>query len=42
VQISTNLSTWTTFTNFNATNGTLNFRDPATNLNRRFYRLLVQ
>jgi hypothetical protein len=42
VQISTNLSTWTTFTNFTATNGTLNFRDPATNLNRRFYRLLVQ
>jgi cyclophilin family peptidyl-prolyl cis-trans isomerase len=42
VQISTNLSTWTTLTNFTATNGSLSFRDPATNLTRRFYRLLIQ
>ncbi len=42
IQISTNLLTWATLTNFVGTNTTLNFRDPAaTNANSRFYRAVI-
>ena len=42
IQISTNLVTWTTLTNFVGTNTTLNFRDPsATNFNQQFYRAVI-
>jgi len=42
IQISTNLLTWTTLTNFVGTNSTLNFSDlEATNFNRRFYRAVI-
>jgi hypothetical protein len=42
IQVSSNLTSWTTLTNFVGTNTTLNFRDPAvTNSNRRFYRAVV-
>lgn len=42
IQVSTNLSNWSTLTNFVGTNMTLNFRDPAaTNSNRRFYRAVI-
>ncbi len=42
IQISTNLLSWATLTNFVGTNTTLNFRDSAaTNYNRRFYRAVV-
>ena len=42
IQFSTNLINWSTLTNFNGTNGTLNFRDTAaTNFNRRFYRAII-
>lgn len=42
IQVSTNLTTWTTLTNFIGTNTTLNFRDPAaTNFSQRYYRAVV-
>jgi hypothetical protein len=42
IQVSTNLTKWTTLTNFVGTNTTLNFRDPAaTNSSRRFYRAVI-
>jgi hypothetical protein len=42
VQVSTNLTSWGTLTNFTGTNATLNFRDAtATNYNDRFYRAVV-
>ena len=42
IQVSTNLTSWTTLTNFVGTNSTLNFLDPAaTNFNRRFYRAVI-
>jgi len=42
IQVSTNLTSWTTLTNFVGTNTTLNFRDPAaTNSSRRFYRAVI-
>ncbi len=42
IQVSTNLTTWTTLTNFVGTNSTLNFRDAAaTNFNNRFYRAVI-
>jgi hypothetical protein len=42
IQASTNLTSWTTITNFAGTNTTLNFRDPmATNGGRRYYRAVV-
>jgi hypothetical protein len=42
IQVSTNLTSWATFTNFTGTNSTLNFRDPAaTNSSQRFYRAVV-
>jgi hypothetical protein len=42
IQVSTNLTSWTTLTNFVGTNTTLNFHDPAaTNSPRRFYRAVV-
>jgi hypothetical protein len=42
VQVSTNLTSWTTLTNFVGTNTTLNFRDPAaTNSSSRFYRAVI-
>ena len=42
IQISTNLTSWVTLTNFFGTNSTLNFLDPsATNYNQRFYRAVV-
>ncbi len=42
IQISTNLLTWATLTNFVGTNTTLNFRDPAaTNAISRFYRAVI-
>jgi hypothetical protein len=43
IQVSTNLLSWTTLTNFVGTNSTINFRDSAaTNFNQRFYRALTQ
>ena len=42
IQVSTNLTSWATLTNFVGTNTTLNFRDPAaTNSNDRFYRAVI-
>jgi hypothetical protein len=42
IQVSTNLATWATLTNFVGTNTTLNFRDPAaTNSSHRFYRSVI-
>jgi hypothetical protein len=42
IQVSTNLTSWVTLTNFVGTNSTLIFRDAAaTNYNRRFYRAVV-
>ena len=42
IQVSTNLTSWTTLTNFTGTNATLQFLDPAaTNGNRRFYRAVI-
>src|SRR5665213_1669501 len=42
IQVSTNLTSWATLTNFVGTNSTLNFLDPAaTNFNRRFYRAVI-
>jgi hypothetical protein len=42
IQVSTNLTSWTTLTNFVGTNTTLNFRDlAATNSIRRFYRATI-
>ena len=42
IQISTNLTSWATLTNFVGTNTTLNFLDPAaTNSTNRFYRAVV-
>ncbi|MGB7749075.1 MAG: leucine-rich repeat protein [Verrucomicrobiia bacterium] len=42
IQVSTNLTSWATLTNFVGTNTTLNFRDPAaTNSNERFYRAVI-
>ena len=42
IQVSTNLLSWDTLTNFVGTNTTLNFLDPAaTNSNRRFYRAVI-
>jgi hypothetical protein len=42
IQVSTNLTRWTTLTNFVGTNSTLNFRDAAaTNSNHRFYRAVI-
>jgi hypothetical protein len=42
IQVSTNLTSWTTLTNFVGTNSSLTFRDPAaTNFNRRFYRAII-
>jgi hypothetical protein len=43
IQISTDLTSWTTLTNFIGTNTTLNFRDPAaTSSIYRFYRATIQ
>jgi hypothetical protein len=42
LQVSTNLTSWTTLTNFAGTNTTLNFSDPAaTNFSSRFYRAVI-
>jgi uncharacterized repeat protein (TIGR03803 family) len=42
IQVSTNLLTWTTLTNFVGTNSTISFRDPAaTNFSRRFYQAVI-
>jgi hypothetical protein len=42
MEVSTNLVSWTTLTNFVTTNSTMYFRDSsATNFNRRFYRAVV-
>jgi hypothetical protein len=42
IQVSTNLTSWTTLTNFVGTNSTISFRDPAaTNSPRRFYRAVI-
>jgi hypothetical protein len=42
IEVTTNLSSWNTLTNFNGSNGLLNFRDPgATNSARRFYRAVT-
>jgi hypothetical protein len=42
IQVSTNLKSWTTLTNFVGTNSTITFRDPAaTNSNHRFYRAVI-
>jgi hypothetical protein len=42
IQVSTNLTSWATLTNFVGTNTTINFRDPAaTNSNHRFYRAVI-
>ena len=42
IQVSSNLTSWATLTNFIGTNTTLNFRDPAaTNASRRFYRAVI-
>lgn len=42
IQVSTNLTSWATLTNFIGTNSTLNFRDAAaTNSTRRFYRAVI-
>ena len=42
LQVSTNLVSWTTLTNFTGTNPVLPFLDPAaTNGGRRFYRAVI-
>jgi hypothetical protein len=42
IQVSTNLTSWATLTNFVGTNTTLTFQDPtATNFSRRFYRAVI-
>jgi hypothetical protein len=42
VQVSTNLTSWATLTNFVGTNATITFRDTAaTNSNQRFYRAVI-
>ncbi|MGB7749605.1 MAG: protease pro-enzyme activation domain-containing protein [Verrucomicrobiia bacterium] len=42
IQVSTNLTSWTTLTNFVGTNSTITFRDlAATNSNVRFYRAAI-
>ncbi len=42
IQVSTNLTSWLTLTNFIGTNSTITFRDPAaTNSTQRFYRAVV-
>ena len=42
IQVSSNLTSWDTLTNFIGTNSTLNFLDPAaTNSNHRFYRAVI-
>jgi uncharacterized repeat protein (TIGR03803 family) len=42
IQVSTNLTSWTTLTNFVGTNSTITFRDPAaTNSSHRFYRAVI-
>ena len=42
IQVSTNLTGWTTLTNFVGTNSMITFRDPAaTNSNHRFYRAVI-
>jgi hypothetical protein len=42
IQVSTNLTSWATLTNFVGTNSTMTFRDPAaTNSARRFYRAII-
>jgi hypothetical protein len=42
IQVSTNLTSWDTLTNFTGTKSTLNFRDSAaTNSSRRFYRAVI-
>jgi hypothetical protein len=42
IQVSTNLTSWTTLTNFVGTNSAITFRDPAaTNFNSRFYRAVI-
>jgi len=42
IQVSSNLTSWTTLTNFVGTNSTVTFRDAAaTNSPRRFYRAVV-
>jgi hypothetical protein len=42
IQVSTNLTSWTTLTNFTGTNSTVTFHDPdGTHSDRRFYRAVV-
>jgi len=42
IQVSTNLTSWATLTNFVGTNTAITFRDPAaTNSNHRFYRAAI-
>jgi hypothetical protein len=42
IQVSSNLTSWATLTNFVGTNTQLNFRDPAaTNSSRRYYRAVI-
>jgi hypothetical protein len=42
IQVSTNLTSWTTLTNFVGTNSTITLLDPAaTNTTRRFYRAMI-
>jgi len=42
IQVSSNLTSWATLTNFVGTNAQLNFRDPAaTNSVRRYYRAVI-
>ena len=42
IQVSTNLTSWVTLTNFIGTNTTLNFRDAAaTNCSHRYYRAVI-
>jgi hypothetical protein len=42
IQVSTNLTTWTTLTNFVGTNSTITIRDPgATNSSHRFYQAVI-
>jgi len=42
IQVSTNLTSWATLTNFVGTNAQLDFRDPAaTNSSHRYYRAVI-
>lgn len=42
IQVSTNLTDWSSLTNFVGSNSSITFRDPAaTNSNRRFYRAVI-